>query len=256
MIYNVGPNSVGNFNAVMGQTIAGSESNDGTWVSDGVSLDASNDEIINATGIPVSLKQCTVIVVAMAPSVSVDMSIVNSLQGLDDNGFSIDLRENGAVSFRAQYTKAVGTETQVIVPFTKEVTFPTGTVTAGEYFMASLRFDHGLLKGNVNSSSALNTRFPSYPSVVYSSTPGWFFGKSSLNYTSVPESASLYSTALYGQNLYKQAAATATSVSVGYFNGTLAYAIFFDRAIFDFELDFVYAQLKTDLLSERGIVLP
>ena len=255
IVYNVGPNFQGLHDAVLGTSIL-SESNDGTWVSHGVSLNSSSDQIVNATGVPVSAAQCTVVVVAMAPSVASDMSIVNSLQTTEDTGFSIDLRENGGVSFRAQYTQVVGTETQVVVTSTKDVTFPSGSVDAGDYFMAALRFDHGLLKGNINSSSALSARFSSYPADVTGSSPGWYFGKSSTSYVSMAENASLYSGALYGQNSYEQAAASATTVSVGYFNGTLAYAIFFDRALFDFELDFVYAQLKGDLLSSRGIVLP
>jgi hypothetical protein len=56
--------------------------------------------------------------------------------------------------------------------------------------------------------------------------------------------------------MFTQASTTGTNISIGHFNGVLAYAIFYNRAIYQFELDFIYTQLQTNLLQERGIMLP
>lgn len=243
IVYNVSPNSMGEFDGVLGNTIL-VETIDGTWVVAGVQLDSSHSEIVNATGVPLNLSQCSVLVIALCPDISTNMSIVNCINSSSDNGFSVDVRAGGGVSFRVQYNNTA-----------KSVDFPTGTIKDGNYFMAVLRFDKGKLSGNVSNSRADSVTYSNYPVVPTINTTGWYFGKPSSNYAPTEQPASLYARTTFGTNEYKQASSSGSSSPVGYFNGTLVYAIFYDRAIYDFEIDSAYQALRTMLASERGVIL-
>jgi len=243
IVYNVSPNSIGEYDGVLGNTIL-VETIDGTWVATGVQLDSSQNEIVNATGVPLNLSQCTVLVIAMCPDVSTDMSIINCINSTSDNGFSVDVRTGGGVSFRVQYDSEY-----------KTAVFPSGTITDNNYFMAALRFDRGKLSGNISNSQAVSVTFSNYPSAPVVNTSGWYFGKSTVSYVDNAQSSSLFSKALFGKSDFKQAAVSGSPVSVGYFNGVLAYAIFYDRPLFDFEIDSAYEALREMLAEERGISL-
>ena len=65
---------MGEYDGVLGNTIL-VETIDGTWVSADMALDASQNEIVNATGVPLNLSQCTVLVVALASDTSIDQSL-------------------------------------------------------------------------------------------------------------------------------------------------------------------------------------
>jgi hypothetical protein len=243
IVYNVSPNSIGEYDGVLGNTIL-VETIDGTWVSVGVQLDSSQNEIVNATGVPLNLSECTVLVVAVCPDVSSDMSIVNCINSTSDNGFSVDVRAGGGVSFRVQYNSVA-----------KTASFPPGTIIDNNYFMTVLRFNKGTLSGNVSNSRAISVTFPNYPAAPVANTSGWYFGKPTVDYTENAQTPSLFSKSLFGTSDFKQAAVSGSPVSVGYLDGTLVYAIFYDRALFDFEIDSVYEALRVMLEDERGISL-
>jgi hypothetical protein len=99
IVYNVSPTTTGNYDGVLGNTVL-VEVVDGTWIPQGVALDSSSNEVVNATGVPLNLSQCTAIVFAMCPDTSTDMSLLNSVDSSNDNGFSMDIRSGGGVSFR------------------------------------------------------------------------------------------------------------------------------------------------------------
>lgn len=244
IVYNVGPNSFGIYDAAVGSTVL-TETEDPAWVAEGLTLTAADQDIVNATGIPLSLRDLTVIVVAVAPSVASDMTIVSCIPNDTINGFSIDLRAGGGLSFRVQYGGV-----------SKTITFPAATVADGDYFMASLRFVDGLLSANVNNATATRAMFPSFPVSPTSNSDGWYFGQPSSDHLTVAQSPSNFGTSLYGGSLFLQPEMSASSASMDYFDGTLAYAMFYDRALYDYELDFVYDELKTQLATERSITLP
>jgi hypothetical protein len=243
IVYNVSPTTTGNYDGVLGNTIL-VETVDGTWVPQGVFLDSSQNEVVNVTGVPLDLSQCTAIVFAMTPDTSTDMSLVNSIDSPSDNGFSMDLRAGGGISFRVQYNGV-----------SKIVDFPVATVKDGNYFMAALRFDHGKLTGRVSNSRSLAVTYPSYPSAPVANTPGWFFGKTAPDYIPTAQTASLFKNALYRTNKFSQPEVTSSPVPVGFFNGTLVYAFFYDRPLYDFELDSIYQAMRVKLQAERGITL-
>jgi hypothetical protein len=243
IVYNVSPVTAGNYDGVLGNTIL-VETVDGTWIPQGVALDSSQNEIVNATGVPLDLSQCTVLVFAMAPDVSTDMALVSSISSDSDNGFSIDLRDNGGISFRVQYNNTA-----------KVVAFPDATVKGGNYFMAALRFDHGKVTGRVNNSRTLGATYPNYPAAPVANTPGWFFGSPSPDYIPTAETASLYEKSLFGTNKFSQAQVTSSPIPVGYFKGTLVYAFFYDRPLYDYEVDSIYFAMRVKLQAERGITL-
>lgn len=234
IIYNVSPNSGGKYDAVLGNS---------TWVTAGVQLDSSESEVINATGVPLNLSQCTVLIVAMCPDVSTEMSIANCINSSSDNGFSIDVQAGGGVSFRVQNNNIV-----------KIVSFPAWTIKDNDYFMVILRFDKGKLSGNVSNSEATSVIFPDYPVSPVVNTSGWYFGKSTSDYVDNAQAPSLFSKSLFGSTNYDQIAISGSMISVGFFNGILAYAIFYDRAILDSEVDSAYQAIR-NMLSDRGIVL-
>jgi len=244
VVYNVSPN---NFTDEM-DAVLGADSNvdtdDPTWTSTGLQLSSTDSQIVTATGIPSLLSRCTVIVVASVVSTAGNQALVNSINNDNDNGFAIDARTGGAVSFRAQYGGNV-----------IEIDFPTSTISAGEFFMAALRFDNGLMKGNVNQSAASLVQFTSYP-INTGTSSGWYFGRPFGDYVSTSQAPSLFSSLLYGTGEYKQPIEVGGTVSVEHLDGTLAYAIFYDRPLWDYEIQFVYSALKSKLLSTRGIHLP
>ena len=243
IVYNISPNSYGAYDAALGTNIL-AQSTDGTWVSQGVALDSANSEIVNATGVPIGLKRCTVIVVAAATNVSTGQTIVSNMPTSGDNGFAIDIVAGGGVHFRSRYG---GVENTVI--------FPAATVSNGQYFMAALTFDSGMISGKVSGSNLVSAQFASYPNAPVATSDGWYFGKPAADYNSIVQSASLFKATKFGTNKYEQAAVSGTTVSLDYFNGILSYAIFYDRPLYDFELDFVYNQLSAKLLSERSITI-
>lgn len=244
-VYNISPNNIGQFDA---------HNSGGLYVTAGLqfsnpntsqSVDATNDIGTYFSGqlpIPVHLDQCTVIVVAATPDITKDMSIVNCIQSSNDNGFSIDVVESG-LWFRVQN----GGQAEIIQ-------FPSGSIKNNAYFMAALRFEDGVLQGNLSSSSTMYGVFPYYPGNPTSNSSGWYLGESSVQYTLVPRTASLYSKALYGMNVFDQSAIAGGNVTVGFFNGTLSYALFYDRALLDYEVQSVFASLQETLIG-RGIFL-
>ena len=251
IVYNVSPNFNGSeYDAVLGTSIL-VDSNDGTWVSEGVQLDPTNSEIVNASGVPLHLKRCTVVVFARSLDISTNTTLVGMIPNSGDNGFAIDMRSGGALAFRARYN---GVETTV--------NFPETTITDETYFMAALRFNEGVLSGNVETvqtpqtTDTISASFASYPDDPITTSAGWYFGQPSTNYVPVAESAALFKGALYGTTKFGQAEVFSSSpITMGYFDGYLCYAFFYDRALYDYELDTIYNQLETLLDLQRGINL-
>lgn len=249
IVYNVGPNSYGDFNAVLGSDV-NTEGSDPAFITEGLELSAGDSDIVNATGVPLDLKRCTVIVVAAANGLSDDMTLVSMLQNSSDNGFAIEFRQGGGFTFRARYDNVE-----------KHVDFPVSTVANNDYFMAALRFDQGKLSGNVNTIEVLNsnitrsTTFLNYPNAPTTTSEGWYFGKPSIDLTPVSQPPALFRAAQFNQVGFSQNAITATPIPLGYFNGTLVYAIFYDRALYDYELDTIYKRLNLKLFNERGVNL-
>jgi hypothetical protein len=169
------------------------------------------------------------------------------IQNNTDNGFSVDLRNGGGLTFRARYGSVE-----------KVVDLPPGTISNNTYFMAVLRFDHGVLSGTVYSGMTTQTvavSFASYPDVPTVNSEGWYFGRPSTDIVPLAQSPALFNATGFGTAKYQQNAVTASPINLDYFNGTLAYAIFYDRALYDFELDTIHNHLKTQLLADRGISL-
>ena len=311
-VNNVCPVTAGFYNGVLGSN-GTTETIDGTWVNGGVSLDSTHSQIVGATSVPLNLSECTVIVVASTPDVSSNMSLISCIGTPTDNGFSIDLRAGGGMSFRVQNSGKA-----------EVVSYPTNTVKPNDFFMAALRFDHGKLSGNISNSRSITVTYPNYPiiptfnmiqptkrnqlgvanihntiisqrmqsgaSVIWnngtvkhqtgvtsihsadvlktqtgtayirtdtwvpqSNTSGWYFGAPSADYKPKPQSASLYAKTMFRTNLYDQEAVSGASVAVGYFNGILAYALFYDRALYDYEVDSIYASVKDYLATARNV---
>jgi hypothetical protein len=121
--------------------------------------------------------------------------------------------------------------------------------------MAALRFDHGRLTGRVSNSRSLAVIYPNYPPAPVSNTAGWYFGKSAPDYTPAAQTPSLFKKTLFGTSKFEQAEVLSSSVPVGFFNGTLVYAFFYDRPLYDYELNSIYSAMRVKLLAERGIIL-
>ena len=248
IVYNVSPNYYsGEYDGVLGSNIT-TESIDGTYVLQGVALDSSASQIVNASAVPMNLKRCTVIVVAYANGISTDSTIIGMIANPTDNGFAIDMRDGGGISFRARYS---GVE--------KTVDFPPTTIANQTYFLAALRFNEGLLSGNVatpqhpNANNTISSTFSSYPSAPSTTSGGWYFGSPSTDFVPVAQSPALFKASTYGSTKFGQAAITGSPITMGYFNGYLCYAIFYDRALYNYEIDTVYERLSELLLSQRGI---
>jgi hypothetical protein len=244
LVYNVSPNAHGEFDGVLGSTTA-TEASDPTWVNEGLALSSASNQIVNATGVPMKLSHCTVIVVAKVTDVDDSVSIVNCIPDSSTNGFSIDVLQNGGVSFRVQNGG-----------ISRSVAFPDATISGGSYFLAALRFDNGLLQGRINNSRPQSVRFVNYPGAPTTTSAGWYFGKPSATYVAVTKAPGMFGSVDYGQTVFDQAGTSGTTTTVTNFDGTLAYALFYDRPLYDFEIDFVYQNLKTRLLQDRSIVLP
>jgi hypothetical protein len=251
IVYNVSPNYSGTepYDGTLGTSIL-SESNDGTFVSQGVHLNATNSEIVNATGVPVNLKECTVVVIASANDVSQNTTLVGMIPDSGNNGFAIDLRTGGAVSFRARYD---GVE--------ETVNFPPASIGSGNFFMAALRFNDGIITGNVETVQTLQTTdsisatFSTYPINPTTNSDGWYFGQPSVEFVPVAQNAALFKNSTFGSSKFGQTEVSASPTTMGYFDGYLAYALFYDRALFDYELDTIYNQLSVELFNERGVNL-
>jgi hypothetical protein len=245
IIYNVSPNSFTNqYDGVLGndQSV---ETADPTFVNEGLQLDGSSSQFANASAVPLFLKEGTVIIVAKASDLSSDQSLIQSIQGASDNGFSIDLRQNGGLSFRAQYGGVA-----------KTVTYPDATVTQDVWFMATLTFNEGLLSGKFNTLPALETQFGVFPLAPESNSTGWHFGNPSSDYVTVAHNSALFDGALFGGTQFHQAQTTSSTTTVQFFTGFYAYAMFYDRALYDYEVNATYLALKDKLLNERQISLP
>ena len=245
IVYNISPNyHGGEYDGTLGSSIL-TNSNDGTYVTAGVALDPSNSEIVNASGVPLSLSSCTVVVIAKTNDITTPTTLLSMIPNASDNGFAIDLRAGGAVSFRARYD---GVE--------KTVDFPTTTLTTSTYFMAVLRFNAGRLSGNVftpNGRYTIAASFPAYPSNPTTTSSGWYFGQPSTTFTPVVQSPSLFSAGKFGAIKYGQAQVSGSSITNSNFNGNLSYALFYDRDLYDYELDGLYVTLSSRLLAERGV---
>lgn len=250
IVYNVSPNyDTGEYDGVLGSTIL-SDSNDGTYVLQGVQLDSSNSEIVNASGVPLHMKRCTVVVFARCLDTSTNSTLVGMIPNTTDNGFAIDVRSGGGISFRARYN---GVE--------KTVDFPPSTITDQSYFMAALRFNEGRLSGNVETvqtpqtTDTISSQFATYPDDPVTTSGGWYFGKPSTQFIPVSQSAALFKAATYGSTKFGQAEVDASPITLGYFDGYLCYAFFYDRALYDYELDTIYNQLNVLLAEQRGVNL-
>ena len=245
IVYNVSPNSHANLmNGVFGnnETV---ETADPAFDSYGIIVSASNSQFVNASAVPVYLKQASVIVVAQPLDLTTDHSVATSIQFGSDNGYSIDITQTGELFFRSQY----GGNTTV-------VSYPASTVALDDWFMATMTFDNGLLTGQFNLETPVKAQFPSYPLAPISNSLGWFFGKASVSYTTVSENAALFNESLFGSTKYRQALVSSETITFDFFSGRYAYAIFFDRALYDYEVTSIYKGLRTMLNTTRGIVLP
>jgi hypothetical protein len=65
----------------------------------------------------------------------------------------------------------------------------------------------------------------------------------------------LYANAKFGTNKFKQASVSGSSIAPNYLDGNLAYSIFYDRPIYDYELEDIFNKLKVRLAAERGVAL-
>ena len=233
-VYNTCPITLGEYDSI---------NHDGTWVAKGLQLDRNFSQTVDASVVPIHLKQCTVILVAACDDVTVPQSILNCLQTINDNGFSIDV-VNSSLWMRVQNSGVA-----------KYVQFPSYSLDSGKYFMAVLRFDRGLLKGSISSSQSIGEIFANYPGAPVP-TPGlgWHFGSATTDYVLSPRTASEFGTALFGTNMYSQIAISGSSVSTNQFSGTLAYAYFYDRSLYDYEVDSIFRYLQGELYG-RGIEL-
>jgi hypothetical protein len=110
------------------------------------------------------------------------------------------------------------------------------------------------LKGSLNSSHALATIFTNYPSAPVANSAGWKFGTGTTDYLIQQRTASEFGQALFGTNKYAQTPVSSSIVTVDRFTGTLSYAYFYDRPLYDYEVDSIFAYLQIEL-SGRGIEL-
>jgi hypothetical protein len=184
-----------------------------------------------------------VIVVASCSDVSTPQSIINCIQSTDDNGFSIDVVDSG-LWFRVQNGGDA-----------KFVSYPSASLKNDLYFMAVLRFDKGQLIGTLGGSKSLATIFFNYPGAPVANSSGWNFGTSTTDYHITPRTASSFGSTFFGKNKFNQTALTGSTMSVGGFTGTLAYAYFYDRPLYDYEIDSIFRFVQDELYNSRGIEL-
>ncbi len=189
-----------------------------TFNSYGLQFNPQFLEYLNANVTPVSLKNCTVLVVFNSQDVSSNQTIVQSIQSLTDNGFSIDILSGGVLSFR------VTNNSQSVV-----ISYPSATIANNTWNVATLRFKQNTLISNLNDLTNQTSVFNNYPNAPVNNSQGWFYGNPSTPYN---------------------------TQAMNYFNGTIAYSIIFDRSIEDYELDLIYYQLKHSILNQRSISLP
>jgi len=283
-VYNVSPIILTPVNDVDGRDYDG-RNYGGSWVTEGLYFDGSSHIDGTAAGvwnfnpynnplytapyvnnwapslpvrhdtyaIPVNLQECSVIVVAATPDVSQNMSIVNCIQTDQDNGFSIDVLGDanygpGGLAFRVQNCDTGNTLTKTIV-------FPSDTLKDDTFFMAVFRFRNGLINCNVNNSETHVARFQSYPIIPANTSSGWYMCKSTNDYIFEPQLPSNFSEQKFGAGKFMQEAIPGATFAIGNFNGTLAYALFYDRALFDYEVKSIYKALREMLLAERNVII-
>jgi hypothetical protein len=245
LIYNVSPNEYfGLMDAVLGnnETV---ETVDPAFDSYGIVFNAVDSQFVNATGVPVLLQQMSVTIVVQCEDTTASQNLISSIQFDTDNGYSIDLIAGGGLLFRAQYGGV-----------TCEVSYPTATVTENNWFMATLIFENGLLTAQVNQEATVRSQFSSYPLNPTSNSLGWYLGKGSVSYITQVLNASLFRQILFNTDDFSQASSGSTTTTFGSFDGRYAFAIFYDRALYNFEVTSIYKYLQSELNSTRGITLP
>ena len=244
IVYNVSPNSFTNtLNGVFG-TSETTQTDDPTWDMTGIALNASDSQFVTATAVPVCLKQATVVVVVQSSNLSTNQGVANCIQEDADNGYAIDILEDGGLLFRAQYD---GTSIAI--------SYPTATLSDNQWFMATLTFDNGVLTGQLNQETPIQTQFSSYPLAPTSNSPGWYLGNGSVDYVTMAQNSSLFDQVLFGTNQYREASSGEVTVSFSFLEGGYAFAIFYDRVLYDFEITSIYKALQATL-NTRGITLP
>jgi len=212
------------------------------WTNYGLKF---KDATVDATAVPVSLSGQTVIIVAMSPTLPAPlMTLASSTFSSSENGYSIEIGSTGTVNFRANMGD---------VPLA--VGYPIKTIKKKQWFMAALRFDNGTLTGRVNNLLNRSNLYGSF-SPPSANSAGWFLGKQSADYPGTALGANALSNRnRFGQVRFHQTQSTSSPLPVSNFSGEIAYALIFDRAIQDFELDSIYAFLRLEM-AKRNIVLP
>lgn len=243
ILYNISPNSTGNGNASLGLN-GMAASDDPVWNSYGLQFDGLG-AYCNAPTVPVNLRSCSVVVVARCNDISKTQSIVNCLGSSANNGFSIDIGAGGSLMFRSHNN----------IAGTKAIQYPVGSILQNDWFICCLRFQDGVLKGQLNGLGAVVGSVFNYPVSPDLSSSGWKLGKPSMTISAEERNAALYGSSLYKQTRFRQAATVVPPQAVDYFTGYMSYAMFYDRGLYDFEWDAVRVRL-TNLLADRSIVLP
>jgi hypothetical protein len=219
---------------------------DPTWSSEGIVF---QNNYVSGLWTPIDNHEQTVVVVAKPSTLT--GSPIGSID-LDDesqtSGYRITVGADGKLTFTTQkYTTTLNT---------LSCSTDAGKITVGDYFFATLRYLNNTLVGNLNKDSAIVTTFPTDvdAQTISQNSRGYFIGTG--GYVNRAISSPLWGSALYGATLtgIPETITPGPGLQNGFFDGTVAYAIIYDRYLTDTEILDAYLTLKT-LLAGRGITL-
>ena len=249
LLYDVSGNYPNGYNAQLG-TNGQTENGDPTWTAEG--LDFFNN-YVSGLWTPVNNESQTILVIAKPDTLKGSpIGCIDTDEPNLTSGYRIEVESNGAVTFTTNKVKA-STGLQTLA-----CQYPAGTVQAGDYFFAALRYTNNTLAANVNRLDSIQSTFstPVDNTDVRNNSRGYYIGVGGFVNTTL--SQSLTGQILTGATLtgIPQTVPAPTPLLQGFFDGTVAYVIIYDRYLTDEELTDAYLTLKFDLADNRSISLP
>lgn len=233
-------------NAILGtRTVV--ELDDPSWVaSTGVNF---HNTFVNGRIIPVSNTQETIVVVFKAASLEDNAGIIGSIDTNNDagvTGYQMYLLANGSIIFRAQ--KWNGTQNDI------RIGYGGGSINTSNYNFASLRYLNNTLVGNLGTNPFVQTSYGTNVdgTSIISNSRGLYMGVGGYQR---PTLSTLSGNGWGGSMLSGvQNGVTLGTLKNGFFDGTIAYVVVYNRYLLDTEISECYQFMKGIMVS-RGLTL-
>lgn len=278
ILYDITPDPA--YNGVLGAT-SSVDGYDPTFIATGVKFEGT---YCDCSSVPTNPLEQSVVVVFKMDDLTADTSILGCIDVDKDTtttGYSIDVNTDGSLSTRAQMRTTTG------VTYNVSAAYPAGTISVGNWNMATLRYSGGTVTANYNLQAPITATMGIDPFSIgiNNNSSGWYVGNQ--GYVPPTSGSSLYGTILYGLNTYFGSGsyttvttytdtlwdeslfwdkpwdgATETEVTITeplpgrpFLDGVVAYVLIYERVLTDDEVIGIYNSLQT-ALAARPVELP